>query len=83
MNILPLADPASEEPADTFWVAEPGCAVDEDLEGLYWRHILIDDPEAARVAFGRIATAVLAWGREVASWADHDTPRCPTCGELT
>lgn len=87
----PIADDeALDEQLDAygdplFWVAEPGNAVDEDLEELYFKHLLVDDPEAARLALVRLSRALCAWTDEVASWREATDPPlwCPGCGYWT
>jgi hypothetical protein len=89
MTILPLndddPDPIDDEAEPTFWTPKPGNAVDEDLEGFYFDHLLVDDPEAARLALVRIYRALDAWTDEVASWCDATDPPlwCPGCGYWT
>jgi hypothetical protein len=87
MTILrPLSNDGSDliddEAELTFWTPEPGNAVDEDLEELYFKHLLVDDPETARLALVRISRALCAWTDEVASWRDATDPPlwCPGCG---
>jgi hypothetical protein len=93
-SILPLYDDDSDPILDAgeyfnaddtprFWVPQCGNSLDEDLAALYWRHLLIDDPAAARGVLHRMATALLAWSAEVATWGGDELQPlwCPGCGE--
>lgn len=81
---LPLyddPDPVENDEAEpTFWTPELGNAVDEELEEFYFKHLLVDDPEAACRALGRLQRALMAWSEEVESWGgppepdEHDEP---------
>jgi hypothetical protein len=86
MTILrPLSNDGSDliddEAELTFWTPEPGNAVDADLEELHFKHLLVDDPEVARLALVRLHRALQAWSVEVESWGPEVW--CPNCGYWT